>query len=152
METITEVGTSSMPLIAVVLVGTSTPPTQIVVAIAPTQSDEEDEVRNLISSLSKFLEKKKSIKSIEKTLTTILDKMEKIVSPVDTSIDIQQCATILCKAFDDEFTTLMDVATIQAQTEHEGKLLKTMCTNMRNDIETLNICIKKLRKCIEEGK
>ena len=27
-----------------------------------------------------------------------------------------------------------------------------MCTNMRNDIETLNICIKILRKCIEEGK
>ena len=27
-----------------------------------------------------------------------------------------------------------------------------MCTNVRNDIETLKICIKALRKCLEEGK
>ena len=27
-----------------------------------------------------------------------------------------------------------------------------MWTNMRNEIETLNICIKALRQCIEEGK
>ena len=71
--------------------------------------------------------------------------MEKVVSPVDTPTDIQQCTTILCKAFDDEFTTLTNVASIQAQIEHEGKLLNTMCANMRNGIENLNICIKALR-------
>ena len=27
-----------------------------------------------------------------------------------------------------------------------------MCTNMINDIDNLNICIKELRQCIEEGK
>ena len=44
------------------------------------------------------------------------------------------------------------MVSIQAQTKHDGKLLNTMFTNMRNDIETLNICIKALRQCIEEGK
>ena len=50
METSTDVGTSSVPLSIVVVVGTSTPPTQIVAVVAPTQSDEEDEANNLISS------------------------------------------------------------------------------------------------------
>ena len=152
METSTEVGTSSVPFSVAVVVGTSTPPTQTVAAVAPHQSDEEDEAKNLISSLRKLLERNKSVKSLEKTLTIVLDKMEKAVSPIDTLADIQQRATVLCKAFDDEFSTLMNVTTIQAQTEHNGKLLNTMCTNMRNDIETLNICIKALTQCLEEGK
>ena len=52
---------------------------------------------------------------------------------------------------DDDFSTLMNVSTIQVQTEHYGKLLNTMCTNMRNDIENLKIRIKELRQCIEEA-
>ena len=48
------------------------------------QSDDYAEAQNLISSLSKLFEKKKSIKSIEKTLTSVLDRLEKIVSFVDT--------------------------------------------------------------------
>ena len=58
----------------------------------------------------------------------------------------------MCKTFDNEFTTLTNMATIQAQIEHDGKLLNTMCTNIKNYIETLNICIKALRQSIEEGK
>ena len=108
------------------------------------QLDEEDEAQNLISSLSKFLEKKKSIKSIEKNLTSVLDRLEKTISLVDTPTNIQHREAILCKTFDNEFTTLTSVATIQAQTEHDGKFLNTMCTNIRNDIETLNVCIKEL--------
>lgn len=125
----------------------STPPTQAaVVIVAAVQPDEEDEAQIFISSLSKFFEKKKSAKSIEKALTSVLDRMEKTVSPVDTPADIQQWATILCKAFDNEFTTLTDVVSIQVQMEHDGKILNTtMCTNMRNDIETVNVCIKALR-------
>ena len=47
---------------------------------------------------------------------------------------------------------LTNVAAMQAQTEHDGNILNTMCTNIRNDIETLNICIKVLRQSMEEGK
>ena len=72
--------------------------------------------------------RKKTVKCTEKTLTSVLDRMEKIVSPVDTPADIQQHAVILCKAFDDELSTLSNVATIQAQTEHDGKLLNTTYT------------------------
>ena len=81
-----------------------------------------------------------------------MDRLKKIVSPIDTPTDIQQRVAILCKNFGNEFTTLTNVATIQAQTEHDGKLLNTLCTNIRNDIETLNVCIKALRQGVEEGK
>ena len=135
------------------VVGTSIPPTQTTtIVIVLAQSNEEDEANNLISSLRKLLEKRKLVNSLEKTLTTILDKMQKVVITIDTPIDIQQRTTILCKAFDDEFSTLINVATIQAQIENDNKLLNTMCTNMRNDIETLKICFKELRQCLEEGK
>ena len=40
----------------------------------------------------------------------------------------------------------------QAQKEHTNKLLDSMCTNIKNDTETLNLCIKTLRKHLEEGK
>ena len=74
-----------------------------------------------------------------------MDRLEKIVSYVDTPIDIQQKVAILCKTFDNEFKMLTNVATIQPQTKHDGKILNNMCTNIRNDAETLNICIKALR-------
>ena len=74
-------------------------------------SDDEAEAQNLISSLRKLFEKKKSIKSLEKTLTTILDRIEKIVRPIDTPSDVQQHAIVLCKVFDEEFTNLASVAT-----------------------------------------
>ena len=51
-------------------------------------SNDEDEAQNLISSLSNFFEKKKSIKLIENTLTSFLDRLEKKLCFVDTSIDI----------------------------------------------------------------
>ncbi len=51
----------------------------------------------------------------------------------------------MCKTFDNEFTRLTDVATMQVRTKHDASLLNTICTNIRNDIETLNVCIKVLR-------
>ena len=74
------------------------------------------------------------------------------MSFVDTTADIQQQAKNLCKAFDSEFSTLIDEASVQAQTTHDASLLNTICTNMRNDMNTLNVCIKELRQCMEEGK
>ena len=55
------------------------------------QLDKEDEAQNLISSLSKFLEKKKSVKSIEKTLTLVLDRLEKTISSMDTFVESSNC-------------------------------------------------------------
>ena len=47
-----------MPLRGIVVVGTSTLCMQTKIAIDLAQSDEEDEAKNLISSLRKFLEKR----------------------------------------------------------------------------------------------
>ena len=65
----------------------STPPTQVAMVNA-VQSNDDVEVQNLISSLSKLYEKQKSVKSLEKTLTSILDRLAKIVSFVDNFGDI----------------------------------------------------------------
>ena len=85
-------------------------------------------------------------------LTSILDRLEKTISSLDTSAIIQQKATIMCKTFDNEFTMLSNVAIVQAQTKHDASLLNSICTNIRNDIETLNSCIKVLRQSMDEGK
>ena len=75
-----------------------------------------------------------------------------IVSSMDTSIDVKQRATIVCKTFDNEFTTLTNVATMKAQTDHDVNIFNNMHKDIKNDIETLNICIKVLRQSMEEGK
>ena len=47
---------------------------------------EEVDGQSLISSLSKLFEKNKSAKSLEKTLTSVLDRLAKtITTPVSTS-------------------------------------------------------------------
>ena len=89
---------------------------------------------------------------MEKNLTTILDRIEKIIRPVDTTSDVQQRAIVLCKVFDEEFTNLANVATSHVQKEYTNKLLNSMSANIRNDIEKLNLCIKALRQHLEEGK
>ena len=48
---------------------------------------------------------------MEKTLTIVLDRIEKIGKLVEKPIDIQQHMEVICKIFDEEFTNLTSVAT-----------------------------------------
>ena len=56
------------------------------------------------------------------------------------------------KTFDEEFTTLAKVASVQAHAKHDATLFNTVCTNVRNDPKELDENIKELRKHIDEGK
>ena len=47
---------------------------------------------------------------------------------------------------------MLNVATSQAHKEYNSKMLDNMCANIKNDTETLDVCIKALRKHLEEGK
>lgn len=87
MLTSTEATTISAPT-ATVIVKPASQETMVTTTIV--QSYNKDEAWNLIYSLSKFLEKKKLVKSIEKNLTSILERLEKMVIPIDTSAYIQQ--------------------------------------------------------------
>lgn len=113
-------------------------PLEVVVSTS-TQSDDEVDAGSLISSLSKFFEKKKSIKYLEKILASVLDRLPKIVTTIVSTFDVQQRETILTKAFDSDLTTLTNVAMVQAQTKHDVGLLDIFCTNVRNDIESFNV-------------
>ena len=59
---------------------------------------------------------------------------------------------VVCKFFDEEFTNISNVATSQEHKEYNSKMLDNMCANIKNDTETLDVCIKALKKNLEEGK
>ena len=59
---------------------------------------------------------------------------------------------IICKVFDEEFTNLSNVATSQAHKEYNNKMLDNICANIKSDTETVDLCIKALKKHLEEGK
>ena len=117
----------------------------LVVASTSIQLDNEVDVQSLISSLNKLFEKNKFFKSIEKTLNSILDRMAKTMTPTITTSNIQQRATLLIKSFDNKFPTLSNVVIVQAQRKHDANLFDTICINVRNDMQKLNVCIKELR-------
>ena len=54
--------------------------------------------------------------------------------------------------FDEEFITLSEISSLQAQTKHDASLFDIVCTYMRNYIKSFDVCIKNLRKNIDEGK
>ena len=61
------------------------------------------------------------------------------VKPVILEKDAQQRDKKLVREFNAKFSTLSNVASIQAQTKHDATLFDTLCTNVRNDMQTLNI-------------
>ena len=56
------------------------------------------------------------------------------------------------KIFDEDFTTLEEVASTQAWVKHDASMFDTVCTNVRNYLNELNGSIKDLRKHNDEGK
>ena len=59
-------------------------PTTIASTSLSIVSNDEDDRKNLISSLRKLFEKNKTIKSLEKTLGEVLDRMQRIVKSTIT--------------------------------------------------------------------
>lgn len=84
---------------------------------------------------------------MEKKLSEVLDRMQRTVHITITNQDLQTNV----KYFDEQFTTLSKVDLGQAQYKHDA-LFDMVCTNVRNDIKLLDVCIKELRKNIDEGK
>ena len=81
----TPTSTNITPITPIFSVSPSTPFGHI----AQVPSDDESKAQTLLSSLSKLLEKKKYVKTMEKTLAFVLDKMQSIITPVDTPTDVQ---------------------------------------------------------------
>ena len=55
------------------------------------------------------------------------------------------------KNFDREITTLVEVASMLAHGKHDASLFHIVYTNIKIDLMTLDICIKYLRRSIDEG-
>ena len=56
------------------------------------------------------------------------------------------------KSFDDEFTNLLNVAESKAQIPHDANLCSTICQNIRNDLLSLDTCVKELERCQQVDK
>ena len=50
----------------------------------------------------------------------------------------------MLKSFDEEFTNLLSVAETKAQISHDANLFSTICQNIKNDLISLDTCIKEL--------
>ena len=82
----------------------------------------------------------------------VLDRMQRTMKIVVTRTNAQMRAKELVKVFDVELTTLSNVSFVQTKIKHDATLFYTVCLNVKNDLKTLGVCIKKMRKYIDEGK
>ena len=58
----------------------------------------------------------------------------------------------MLKSFDEEFTNLLNFVESKAQISHNANLFSTICQNIKNDLISLDTCIKELWKFQEDDK
>lgn len=92
--------------------------------------DDDDDHKGLMSSLRNLFENRKYVKSLEKKLTKILDRIQKIVTTMVANLDLQVNARKLVNIFDEHFTTLVEVASTQAHAKHYSSLFDRVCTSV----------------------
>ena len=105
-----------------------------------------------MDTLRKLFEKNKTVKSLEKTLSKVLECIQKITSTTIANLDLQDKEKHLVKTFDEDFTNLAKVVATQVQKNHDASLFNTVCTNIHIDLNKIDGKIKELRKCIAKGK
>lgn len=77
-----------------------------------------------------------------RTLGEVSEKLQEVVSVKITDTDPQVRVKKLISSFDSKLTQLKKVTTSQAQINHDAQLFATICTNVRNDLQSLDDCIK----------
>ena len=58
----------------------------------------------------------------------------------------------MLKSFDEEFKNLLNVAESKAHMSHDANLFSNICQNIKNDLISLDTCIKELQKYQQDGK
>lgn len=66
--------------------------------------------------------------------------------------DPKKKATKVLEEINNHLKTLVQVATIKTQVEHDEYIFSKVCKNVKDDLENLDTCIKELRICVHEGK
>lgn len=89
----------------------------------------EEEKKRKEEYVKKRKEEEERKKEIE-----VFDKMQKTVNRTIANPDLQVMYKKLVNTFDEELTTLVEVALVKAHIKHDAILFDTMCTNLRNDL------------------
>lgn len=103
---------------------------------------DDDDQNYLISSLSKLLQKNKTVKSLQRSLIEVTNKLHSTLTVQRTELDPELRAQAVLKYFDEEFTNLLNVAEAKAQISHNANLFSTIFQNIKNDLVNLDTCIK----------
>ena len=85
-------------------------------------------------------------------LKRFLRKMDNLMNIQINESDPQKKATKVIEEFDNHYKTLVEVATVKSQAEHDANMFRKVCQNVKNYLAYLDTCIKELRRCLHEGK
>lgn len=105
-----------------------------------------DDQNDLISSFSKLIQKKNIVKSLQRTLMEVTNRLHSTLAVQHIEVDPKQRAHVVLKSFDEEITNLLNVAETKTQISHDANLFRTICQNIKNDLISLDTCIKQLQK------
>ena len=118
--------------------GSSTP-----LSLAGLATDDDDQT-DFISSLSELIQKNKTIKSLQETLMEVTDRLNSTLAIQHIEENPKQSTQVVLKSFHKDFTNLISIAESKAHISHDANLLSTMCQNIKNDLISLDTCIKEL--------
>lgn len=113
---------------------------------------EDDDQLEFITSLNKIIGKNKKVKDLEGKVRVLIEKLESVINTKVSKSDPLEKPQSVMNSFDSEFSNLKDIAKIKAQEDFEVEMQQTLSVNIRNDIGSLDVCIKNLRRHFETGK
>ena len=74
----------------------------------------------------------------------VIDKLHNTLVAKHIEVDPKQRTKVVVKSFYDEYTNFLDVAESKAQISHDDNLFSIVCQNIKNDLLSLDTCIKEL--------
>lgn len=102
-------------------------------SLASLSTNDDDQI-DLISSMRKLIEKNRKVKSLQRTLMEVIEKLHNTLVVQHTESDLEQRAQAVLKSFDEEFSNLLNVAEEKAHISHDSNLFSTICQNIKNDL------------------
>ena len=77
----------------------------------------------------------------------VIDRLQGTLTVQHIEVDPKQRRHAVLKPFNEEFTKLLNLVESKAQISHDANLFSTVCQNIKNDLISLDTCIKELQKC-----
>ena len=87
---------------------------------------DDDDQFDLISCLTKLIEKNKKVKSLQRTLMEVTDRLHNTLAAKHIEENPEQRAKVVVKYFDDEFIDLLSVAESNTHITHDTNIFRVV--------------------------